>query len=169
MNKVRIALLAFAVFLGVCQARAGEMSEGEKLEMKMWKAVMDGDNAAIESMVAPGFQSVHEDGARDRAGELKLLEELDPAEVKLSNFKVTEQGRRHNRHIRCVGIRDDRRQEAPRHGPFAETERMARDAFRMAVGGACQPEPHEELKPAGQKLMAESLVSFIEKETGKER
>jgi len=92
MNKVRIALLAFAVFLGVCQARAGEMSEGEKLEMKMWKAVMDGDNAAIESMVAPGFQSVHEDGARDRAGELKLLEGLDPAEVKLSNFKVTEQG-----------------------------------------------------------------------------
>ena len=93
MESLRSALLACVITLGVCSAYAGEtMSEGEKLERKMWTAVMAGNNAVIESMVAPGFQSVHEDGARDRAGEIKLLEGLDPLKVQFSDFKVTEQG-----------------------------------------------------------------------------
>ena len=93
MANFRLALLACVITLGVCSAYADEtMSEGEKLERKMWTAVIAGNNAAIESMIAPGFQSVHEDGARDRAGELKLREGLEPTLVKFSNFKATEQG-----------------------------------------------------------------------------
>lgn len=93
MRNFRIALLACVISLGVCSAYAGDtMSEGEKLERKMWTAIIAGDNAAVESMIAPGFQSVHEDGARDRAGEIKLLEGLDPLKVQFSDFKVTEQG-----------------------------------------------------------------------------
>lgn len=93
MKNIRIALFSVILVSGVCAAYAGDtMSEGEKLERKMWTAVMAGDKAAIESMVGPGFQSVHQDGARDRAEELKLLEGLDPSLVKFSNFKVTEQG-----------------------------------------------------------------------------
>lgn len=93
MRNFRIALLACVISLGVGYAYAGEtMSEGEKLERKMWTAIMAGDNAAVESMIAPGFQSVHGDGARDRAGEIKLLEGLDPLKVQFSDFKVTEQG-----------------------------------------------------------------------------
>ena len=93
MANFRLALLACLITLGVCSAYADEtMSEGEKLERKMWTAVIAGNNAAIESMIAPGFQSVHEDGARDRAGELKLLEGLEPTLVKFSDFKTTEQG-----------------------------------------------------------------------------
>jgi len=93
MENLRIALLACVITLGVCSAYAGEtMSEGENLERKMWTAIIAGNNASIESMVAPGFQSIHGDGARDRTGELKLLEGLDPTLVKFSNFKSTEQG-----------------------------------------------------------------------------
>ncbi|HET7290706.1 MAG TPA: nuclear transport factor 2 family protein [Thermodesulfobacteriota bacterium] len=93
MRNFRIALLACVISLWVGSAYAGDtMSEGEKLERKMWTAIIAGDNAAVESMIAPGFQSVHEDGARDRAGEIKLLEGLDPLKVQFSDFKVTEQG-----------------------------------------------------------------------------
>jgi hypothetical protein len=93
MKIIGIALCAVIVASGVCAAFADDtMSEGEKLERKMWSMIMAGDMAAVESMIAPGFQSVHEDGARDRDGELALLKALDPVKVQFSDFKVTEQG-----------------------------------------------------------------------------
>jgi len=42
--------------------------------------------------MAPGFQSIHEDGARDAEEELKLLKQLNLGDYTLSNFKVTEVG-----------------------------------------------------------------------------
>ena len=93
MKIIGIALCAVIIASGVCAAFADDtMSEGEKLERKMWSMVMAEDMTAVESMIAPGFQSVHEDGARDRDGELALLKALDPVKVQFSDFKVTEQG-----------------------------------------------------------------------------
>lgn len=93
MKIIGIALCAAIIASGACSAFAGDtMSEGEKLERKMWSTIMAGDMAAVESMIAPGFQSVHQDGARDRDGELALLKGLDPVNVQFSDFKVTEQG-----------------------------------------------------------------------------
>ncbi len=44
---------------------------------------------AVESRIAEGFQSVHPDGARDRAGEIALLKKMNLGEFTLSNFKST--------------------------------------------------------------------------------
>jgi len=48
--------------------------------------------SALEKKIAPGFQSIHEDGASDAEAELKLLKELNLGEYTLSNFKVTQVG-----------------------------------------------------------------------------
>jgi uncharacterized protein DUF4440 len=68
------------------------MSEGEKLERQMWADFKAKDWKAVESKIAEGFQSIHPDGARDRAGEISLIEHLNLGEVTLSNFKSTMNG-----------------------------------------------------------------------------
>ena len=68
------------------------MSEGEKLEGQMWADFKAKDWKALESRIAEGFQSVHPDGARDRAGEISLIEHLNLGDVTLSNFKSTMNG-----------------------------------------------------------------------------
>ena len=44
---------------------------------------------AVESRIADGFQSVHPDGPRDRAGEIALLKKMNMGDFTLSNFKST--------------------------------------------------------------------------------
>jgi hypothetical protein len=68
------------------------MSEGEKLERQMWADFKAKDWKAVESKIAEGFQSGHPDGARDRAGEISLIEHLNLGEVTLSNVKSTMNG-----------------------------------------------------------------------------
>jgi hypothetical protein len=46
----------------------------------------------VESKIAEGFQSIHPDGARDRAGEISLIKNLDVGQVALSDFKSTMEG-----------------------------------------------------------------------------
>ncbi len=45
------------------------------------------DPAAIK--LAKGFQSIHQDGARDREQERQTLSKLDLKDIALANFKVT--------------------------------------------------------------------------------
>ena len=51
------------------------------IQAKNWKAV--------EARIAEGFQSVHPDGVRDRAGEIALLKGMNFGAFTLSNFKST--------------------------------------------------------------------------------
>src|SRR5215468_303252 len=67
-------------------------SEGEKMERQMWADFKAKDWKAVESKIAEGFQSIHPDGARDRTGEIKLIENLNLGEFTLSNFKTTTNG-----------------------------------------------------------------------------
>jgi hypothetical protein len=64
-------------------------SEGEKLERQMSADIKAKNWNAVESRIAEGFQSVHPDGARDRAGEIALLKRMNLGEFTLSNFKST--------------------------------------------------------------------------------
>ncbi|SRR6266478_2202493 len=66
--------------------------DGEKMERQMWADFKAKDWKAVESKIADGFQSVHPDGARDRAGEISLIEKLNLGEIALSNFKSTTNG-----------------------------------------------------------------------------
>jgi hypothetical protein len=95
MKYLISALLPAALIFTLCSSAdcaEDTMSEGERLERRMWTMVIAGNMAAVEAMIAPGFQSVHGDGARDRDAEIALLKGLDPLKVQFSDFKVTEQG-----------------------------------------------------------------------------
>jgi len=76
----------------VVQERTTEFSLGEDLVRELWNDFKTQNMSALENKIAPGFQSVHEDGARDAEAELKLLKELNLGEYTLSNFKVTQVG-----------------------------------------------------------------------------
>ena len=43
----------------------------------MWEDIKANNWEAVEGKIAEGFQSVHADGARDRAGEITLIRKLD--------------------------------------------------------------------------------------------
>lgn len=68
---------------------ASELSSvGEELVPQLWSDMKERN---VES-IAPGFQSVHQDGMRDREAELKLIEGLNLGEYTLSDFNVTQAG-----------------------------------------------------------------------------
>jgi len=97
---IRRSALAFAVWLTVSAVclRAQDTpgpagaSEGEKMERQMWADFKVKDWKAVERRIAEGFQSIHPDGARDRADEISLIENLNLGEFTLSNFKTTVNG-----------------------------------------------------------------------------
>ena len=67
-------------------------NDGEKMEKQMWEDIKAKNWEAVESKIAEGFQSVHPDGARDRAGEISLIKNLDVGQVGLSDLKSTVNG-----------------------------------------------------------------------------
>jgi len=99
MNRVTIFRLAFAVIVCLrfstfwaqaqATATASEASEGEKLERQMASDVQAKNWKAVEARIADGFQSVHPDGVRDRAGEIALLKGMNFGAFTLSDFKST--------------------------------------------------------------------------------
>ena len=96
-GRLALALLFGVILLAIC-LRAQESpaparaSEGEKMERQMWADFKAKEWKAVESKIAEGFQSIHPDGARDRAGEISLIEHLNLGEFTLSNFKTTVNG-----------------------------------------------------------------------------
>ena len=102
MNRVTIFRLAFAVVVCLwfstfwaqaqATAAASEASEGEKLERQMASDIQAKNWKAVEARIADGFQSVHPDGVRDRAGEIALLKGMNFGAFTLSDFKSTKIG-----------------------------------------------------------------------------
>jgi hypothetical protein len=52
-------------------------NEGEKMEKQMWEDIKAKNWEMVENKIAEGFQSVHPDGARDRASEISLIKNLN--------------------------------------------------------------------------------------------
>jgi hypothetical protein len=98
MKRLRWILIFTAFFLVFNQGVliAGESADdviaGEKLVGQLWADMKTRNIEAIEKYISPGFQSVHEDGARDREAELQLIKGLNMEDYKLSNIKVTRTG-----------------------------------------------------------------------------
>src|SRR5690349_2053615 len=63
--------------------------DGEKLERQMADDIKAKNWTAVEAKIADGFQSVHPDGIRDRAGEIALLKQMDFGNFTFGNFKST--------------------------------------------------------------------------------
>ena len=69
--SVGLLLLCSAVCLHAQKTPApAGASEGEKMERQMCADFKAKNWKAVESKIAEGFQSIHPDGARDRAGEI---------------------------------------------------------------------------------------------------
>ena len=87
---VAICLNLSAVWLQAQATVTGsETSEGEKLERQMATDIQAKNWKAVEARIAEGFQSVHPDGIRDRAGEIALLKGMNFGRFTLSDFKST--------------------------------------------------------------------------------
>lgn len=83
---------AAAAWTGLPQQKQPSVPLGESLERSMWKAMAGRDLAAVEAMLAPGFLSIHEDGARDRSQELSLIANLDLGPYELTEFREAREG-----------------------------------------------------------------------------
>jgi len=98
MKKLKWAFMFTLAFLAVNKGgmiagvSAGERSLGEKLVRQLWADMKAGNAEELEKMTAQGFQSIHEDGARDRKGELQLIKGVNLGKYTLTNLKVTQNG-----------------------------------------------------------------------------
>ena len=98
MKALKWIFIVVSVFLVINQGvvfaaeSADEAGLGKKLVQQLWTDMKAHNLEAIKKYIAPGFQSIHEDGTRDREGELQLIKELKLGEYLLSNFKVTRNG-----------------------------------------------------------------------------
>ncbi|MGH7981693.1 MAG: hypothetical protein ACREFF_00940 [Candidatus Udaeobacter sp.] len=61
-------------------------NDGEKIERQMWEDIKAKNWETVEGKIAENFQSVHADGARDRAGEITLIKKLGVGQVALSDL-----------------------------------------------------------------------------------
>ena len=67
-------------------------NDGEKMEKQIWEDIKAKNWKAVEDKIAEGFQSVHPDGPRDRAGEISLIKNLNVGKVALSDLKSSVDG-----------------------------------------------------------------------------
>jgi len=87
-----ISCLALSAVCLLAQSETPIAANGEKMERQMWADFKAKNWKEVESKIAEGFQSIHPDGARNRAGEISLIEKLNLGEIAFSNFKSTTNG-----------------------------------------------------------------------------
>jgi len=94
LRIVAVFAAAFVVAVGAAgwAAEQEASSLGEQLVRQFWEAIRTEDAGALGTILAPGFQSIHQDGARDRDGELALCAGIDIDEYTLTDFVTTRQG-----------------------------------------------------------------------------
>ena len=85
----RIGWISLFVLITTVRAIAADAPDGEKMEKQMWADMKAGNWAAVQAKIAPDFQSVHPDGARNRSEEISLIKGLKLGEYKLKDFEVT--------------------------------------------------------------------------------
>ncbi len=88
--KRGISLIIISALLPMALFSVDYASLGQSLEKKMWEDMKEGNLKAVNEQIAPYFQSIHEDGARDKSQEMTLIKNLNLGNYKLSKFQVTE-------------------------------------------------------------------------------
>ena len=83
---------ALAIFLLFSPTASLGEDLGEKLMRDFFADAKSRNLPAIEKVLADGFQSVHTDGARDRAGELEIIRNIKLGSPTLTNFESTRNG-----------------------------------------------------------------------------
>lgn len=83
-------LLVILLATGVSGCSRTPIANGEALVRQLWTDFSNCDEAVLEQWMAPGFQSVHPDGARTRMEELELLLGLQLGDYVLDDFHSTQ-------------------------------------------------------------------------------
>ena len=65
---------------------------GEALVKEVWNAMKTTNMDFIENILADGFQSIHQDGYRDKDDEIELIKNLNMGDYVLDSFEVTKNG-----------------------------------------------------------------------------
>lgn len=68
-------------------------SIGKELVLQLWADMKANNWMEIQKQIAPGFQSIHQDGTRDNNAEIELIKGLNLSEYTIDNIKVTMEGR----------------------------------------------------------------------------
>jgi hypothetical protein len=89
---VLVAAIVAAISASGWAAGQEDATLGEQLVREFWEAIRTQDADALDAILAPGFQSVHQDGARNRDEELALCAALEISEYTLTDFVTTRQG-----------------------------------------------------------------------------
>ena len=89
-----VLAVALAVAIGAVgwPAEQEDATLGEQLVRQFWEAVRAEDPNALAAILAAGFQSIHQDGTRNREEELALCAGLHISEYTLTDFVTTRQG-----------------------------------------------------------------------------
>ncbi|MCK4530640.1 MAG: nuclear transport factor 2 family protein [Candidatus Marinimicrobia bacterium] len=91
MKKILFVLLSIVLVLGFVGCdKATPIADGEKLVRSLWSDFNSNDEAVFKNWIADGFQSVHEDKARSKNEEVKVLMALHLGEYTLDDFKTTQ-------------------------------------------------------------------------------
>ena len=92
MLKLKYLVLLFLALMQtfVFSEENTNIALGEQLEKQMWDAIKDKNWSFIERHIALDFQSIHDDGARNRTQEMALIKSLNLGDFIFSDIKVTE-------------------------------------------------------------------------------
>lgn len=91
MKKILFVLLSIVLILGFVGCdKAVPIADGEKLVRTLWSDFNSDDETVFQNWIADGFQSVHEDKARNKNEEVKVLMALHLGEYTLDDFKTTQ-------------------------------------------------------------------------------
>lgn len=100
LNYGQVALAVIIVLICTVSSPAKEAvstevttQEGTQLVQQLWTDMKNKDMAAIDKLIAVGFQSAHDDGiVRNRSQEISLIKGLHMGNYKLENFTVSQEG-----------------------------------------------------------------------------
>ncbi|MBM3163609.1 MAG: nuclear transport factor 2 family protein [Chlorobi bacterium] len=94
MTAPRILLSIVVSLLFALPLRAAEPARqtGEKLVRQLFADMKSANIPAIEKIISPGFQSIHQDGARNRDQQIELVKGLNMAAPVLGDFIETRNG-----------------------------------------------------------------------------
>jgi len=91
MKKALFVLLSIVLVLSLvsCEKTAPAV-DGEKLVRTLWSDFNSNDEAVFQNWISDGFQSIHEDKARNKDEEVKVLMALHLGTYTLDNFRTTQ-------------------------------------------------------------------------------
>lgn len=94
MSASRIIISVVFSLLIALPLRASEPDGqiGEKLVKQLFADMKSTNIPAIRKIISPAFQSIHQDGARNRDQQIELVRGLHMAEPVLGDFVVTRNG-----------------------------------------------------------------------------